>query len=52
MADWLSGEPNVMEPDKCEGWAWYDLNNLPKPLFAAEEFYFKALKNKQNFFDS
>ncbi|KAK1425599.1 hypothetical protein QVD17_20953 [Tagetes erecta] len=26
-------KPQNIEPDKCEGWEWYDLNNLPKPLF-------------------
>jgi 8-oxo-dGTP diphosphatase len=28
-----AGEPQRMEPEKCEGWAWYDLDNLPQPLF-------------------
>ena len=28
-----SGEPRVMEPEKCERWAWFDWNRLPKPLF-------------------
>lgn len=26
-------EPRNMEPDKCEGWAWYDKDDLPEPLF-------------------
>ena len=30
--DWL-GIPQLMEPEKCEGWYWYDLSNLPSPLF-------------------
>ncbi|KAK1425598.1 hypothetical protein QVD17_20952 [Tagetes erecta] len=25
--------PQNIEPDKCEGWEWYDLNNLPEPTF-------------------
>ncbi|KAJ0439914.1 putative hydrolase [Helianthus annuus] len=25
--------PQNIEPDKCEGWEWYDLNNLPEPMF-------------------
>ncbi|KAI3796213.1 hypothetical protein L1987_38879 [Smallanthus sonchifolius] len=25
--------PQNVEPDKCEGWYWYDLNNLPEPMF-------------------
>src|SRR3989344_6633842 len=34
IADWKSGEPAVLEPEKCESWDWYDLDNLPAPLFA------------------
>lgn len=30
----ISGEPVVMEPDKCEGWEWFDVKNLPSPRFA------------------
>ncbi|MFA6436752.1 MAG: NUDIX domain-containing protein [Candidatus Paceibacterota bacterium] len=33
LADFKSGEPKVLEPEKCESWDWYDLNNLPQPLF-------------------
>ncbi|GAB2297085.1 Nudix (Nucleoside diphosphate linked moiety X)-type motif 1 [Dionaea muscipula] len=28
-----SQEPQTLEPEKCEGWGWYDWNDLPKPLF-------------------
>jgi 8-oxo-dGTP diphosphatase len=27
------GEPQVMEPEKCTGWNWYNWNHLPQPLF-------------------
>lgn len=33
LADWKTGEPKVLEPDKCVGWEWYDLEDLPEPLF-------------------
>lgn len=33
LADWESGEPMVLEPEKSESWGWYDLNELPSPLF-------------------
>ncbi|KAL2510048.1 Nudix hydrolase 1 [Forsythia ovata] len=29
--------PINLEPNKCDGWDWYDWNNLPKPLFAPLE---------------
>lgn len=32
------GAPVIMEPDKCDGWAWYSLDNLPQPQFDASEF--------------
>lgn len=51
-AEWAEGEPKVMEPEKCEGFAWYDLSNLPKPLFAAEHNYLEALNSGKNFFDT
>lgn len=33
IADYKSGEPKLLEPDKCEGWGWFEWDNLPKPLF-------------------
>lgn len=52
VAEWKSGEPKILEPKKCAGWGWYDLNSLPKPLFAALENYIEAYKSGKNFFDS
>lgn len=37
IADWKNGEPIVLEPDKCEDWAWYELNNLPSPMYLASQ---------------
>lgn len=33
----VKGEPKVMEPDKCEAWEWFDLDNLPQPIFEPSE---------------
>lgn len=27
------GVPQVLEPEKCEGWRWFDWAELPEPLF-------------------
>ena len=32
--DLLEGEPKLMEPDRCERWVWFDIDNLPEPLFS------------------
>jgi 8-oxo-dGTP diphosphatase len=32
-AEYESGEAQVLEPDKCESWQWFDYANLPRPLF-------------------
>lgn len=36
------GEVKVMEPDKCEGWNWFEWNNLPEPLFIPTQNLLKA----------
>lgn len=52
IANWVTGEPQVLEPEKCESWGWYDPNNLPQPLFGTLPSYFEALKTGQVFFDN
>lgn len=31
--DWVSGEPQTLEPDKFVELGWYDFKSLPTPLF-------------------
>lgn len=52
LADWKSGELQNLEPDKCEGWNWYDLNNLPSPLYGTMPQYLEALQTGKNYFDA
>lgn len=32
-AEYVSGEPKILEPQKCDALDWFDWDNLPKPLF-------------------
>lgn len=51
IADWKSGEPKVLESEKCESWGWYDMDNLPEPMFEACKLSIRALKENKNYFD-
>lgn len=31
----FEGMPQLLEPDKCEGWHWFDWDHVPTPLFAS-----------------
>ena len=35
--DYVSGDPVLVEPDKCECWRWFDYQKLPQPLFEPVE---------------
>lgn len=51
VAEWESGNPQVKELEKAEGWGWYDLDKLPQPMFQTIDSYLEALKTGRNFFD-
>jgi 8-oxo-dGTP diphosphatase len=52
IADWKSGEPRVMEPEKLESWDWYSVEDLPKPLFGMLPHYFEAYQGNKKFWDN
>jgi 8-oxo-dGTP diphosphatase len=41
LADLESGEPKVMEPDKCVRWEWVEWDKMPQPVFNPIENLFK-----------
>ena len=52
VAEWESGEPQIMEPDKIESWGWHDIDNLPEPLFGVIENYVEAYKTGKIYFNN
>lgn len=50
-ANWESGEPIIMEPEKCESWDWYSLDNLPTPIFYPAKLVLNSYQTKNNFYD-
>ncbi|HET6925119.1 MAG TPA: NUDIX domain-containing protein [Candidatus Saccharimonadales bacterium] len=52
VAEWISGEPKVMEPDKIESWDWYPLDAIPEPLFASCKHYLAAYRTGTVFFEN
>lgn len=51
-ADWVGGTPQVCEPDKITGWAWYAFDNLPSPLFGATASAIAAYQSGQIYQDA
>lgn len=33
VSDYCSGEPRIMEPDKCSEWIWTTWDEMPEPIF-------------------
>jgi 8-oxo-dGTP diphosphatase len=52
IADWASGKPQVLEPEKSEDWGWYEINHLPYPIFESCRLSVESLKNDSVYFDS
>jgi len=48
VADYLSGEVQVCEPDKCTEWAWFAWDDLPEPIYPS---YRQLLEQAYNPFD-
>lgn len=52
IADCEEGEAKVLEPEKCEGWNWYNLEDLPEPLFAVCKLSIEAYKSGCSYIDA
>lgn len=46
LCDNWSGDLSLLELDKCEGWEWFDLDNLPDKILPGHLAGIKTLKDK------
>lgn len=47
FSDAFSGEPQVMEPNEITEWRWFELTNLPKPIYQPSLKILNNYKNKK-----
>lgn len=47
LAKYENGDPINLEPEKCSGWQWFSLDNLPSPLFEGTELVINNYKERQ-----
>ncbi len=47
ISDKFEGEPQVKEPDEIKEWKWFNLDNLPKPMFFPSERVLKCYLEKK-----
>lgn len=53
VADWSSGEPQTLEPNKAEEWKWYKLDDLPKgSTFEFCKLAFDSYKTGRKYYSS
>ena len=43
FVDRFVGEVTLKEPDKCEGWHWFDWKEIPSPLFPTVAHLFQKI---------
>jgi len=51
LAKIKSDEPTIMEPDKIDLVGWFDLNDLPNPLFEPVKIGIEAYLKGKNYFE-
>ena len=49
VGDWIEGEPQNLEPEKCEKMDWFSPEELPSPLFLATRNFLEKRYNLPNF---
>lgn len=46
VTDHFHGTPKVKEPDRCAGWDWYSIKDLPKPMWQGLTKFMKGKRDE------
>lgn len=50
-AKWVKGDPQILEPEKSEGWGWYPVDDPPQPIFEMCRLAIESHNTGQDYFD-
>lgn len=42
LTDWSDGEPQILEPEKCDELRWVGFESIPRPLFGMWDEFFES----------
>ncbi len=51
LAEGVEGEPELLEPEECEVWQWFDLDDLPPNVYGINKDQVALFKKKENFME-
>ena len=51
IAEWEQGEPQTFKGERIGEWGWYDLDDLPLPLFYPTKLMIDLYKSGKNYYD-
>ena len=52
LTQWKKGEARTLEPEKCDGWEWFNLEALPELLTVGTKKAIEGYHSGQTFFDA
>jgi 8-oxo-dGTP diphosphatase len=51
LAEWESGDEKTDKEERIGDWDWYDIDNLPSPIFLPTQIIIDSYKTGTNYYD-